>query len=420
VPPAGQRLGEFSPRQFLARYWQRKPLLIRQALPGLFEGAGTTARDSSPAGKPAEAAGAAGAARRTPPPLFSVREILALARDPDVESRLVVAPPAPAGTAAAGEQPGWKLRHGPFGRLPPRSRPGWTLLVQGVDLRLPHARSLMDRFRFIPDARLDDLMVSYASDGGGVGPHVDSYDVFLLQVHGRRRWRISPPGPTRLVPNAPLKLLADFRSSDDWLLEPGDMLYLPPGWGHEGTAVGECMTCSIGFRAPSDDELRRAFHAFLADHPPPAITPGRRYRDRALTPAAHPAEIPADMARTLAGWLRQRPSPALVERFLGCYLTEPKPSVWFDPPQEAVAIPPDAALVLDRRSRMLYRGNACYLNGEAVEWDGADRESRALVRALADRRGLDAVQTKRALRLPWLRDRLQDWLSSGWIRLAGT
>ncbi len=407
-PGAAPRLGELSPRQFLARYWQRQPLLIRQALPGLCAGAGPMAGEAAPA-----------AQRSFTQPLFSVREILSLARDPDVESRLVIAPPV----AAAGtdrEPPGWKLRHGPFGRLPPRSRPGWTLLVQGVDLHLPQARALMDRFRFIPDARLDDLMVSYASNGGGVGPHVDSYDVFLLQVHGRRQWRISPPGPVRLVPGAPLKLLADFRSSDGWLLEPGDMLYLPPGWGHEGTAVGECMTCSIGFRSPSDDELRRAYHAFLADNPLPAARPGRRYRDHALKPAAHPAEIPAHMAGTLGNWLRQRPSQALIERFLGCYLTELKPSVWFDPPQEDLAIPSDTALLLDRRSRMLYRGNTCYINGEAFDLAGADRAARVLARALADQRGLDAVQTARALRLPWLRDRLHDWLSSGWIRLAGS
>ena len=405
------RLGELSARQFLARYWQRQPLLIRQALPGLFAQARPTTGQAAAAALPSQAG-----------PLFSVREILALARDADVESRLVIAPPedAPGGAAAKGEQPGWKLRHGPFNRLPSRSRPGWTLLVQGVDLHLPQARALMDCFRFIPDARLDDLMVSYASDGGGVGPHVDSYDVFLLQIHGRRQWRVSLPGPIRLVPDAPLKLLADFRGNDGWLLEPGDMLYLPPGWGHDGTAVGECMTCSIGFRAPSGDELRRAFHAFLADAPSPTTTPGQRYRDRALAPASRPAEIPAHLAGTVAGWLRQRPSQALVDRFLGCYLTEPKPSVWFDPPQEDLAIPADAALALDRRSRMLYRGNACYINGEAVDLAGADRAARALARRLADQRGLDAVQTARALRLPWLRDRLHDWLSSGWIRLAGS
>jgi 50S ribosomal protein L16 3-hydroxylase len=404
------RLGELSTRQFLSRHWQRQPLLMRQALPGLLDGlpAGLAPAPSTPS--------------RFAAPLFSVREILALARDPDVESRLVVAPQADA-ASGCGEPggSGWKLRQGPFRRLPPRSRPGWTLLVQGVDLHLPQARALMDRFRFVPDARLDDLMISYATDGGGVGPHVDSYDVFLLQVHGRRRWRLSPPGPVRLVPDAPLKLIAGFRSSRTWLLEPGDMLYLPPGWGHEGTAIGECMTCSIGFRAPSAGELRQAFYGFLADHPVSTTGDERRYRDPQARPVSHPAEIPPRMARTVGGWLRQRPPQALVERFLGCYLTEPKPSVWFDPaPDGDAQLPDGASLVLDRRSRMLYRRGACYINGEAVEMAGADRGARSLLRMLADQRGLDAVQTARALRLPWLRDSLQGWLSSGWIRLAGS
>ena len=394
------RLGELTVRQFLRRHWQRQPLLLRQALPDLPEG-------------------------------ITTRVVFALARDPDVESRLVVAPQEIArpqterAASASHGDPAWKLRHGPFPRLPPRSRPGWTLLVQGVDLHLPQARTLMDRFRFIPDARLDDLMISYATDGGGVGPHVDSYDVFLLQLQGRRRWRIRPPGPARLVPDAPIKVLADFRSQQSWLLEPGDMLYLPPGWAHEGTAVGECMTCSIGFRSPTAAQLRQAFHAFLADNPPPVDERTHRYRDRTIVPTTRPAEIPPDMAQTLGGWLKQQPSRRLIERFLGCYLTEPKPSVWFEPPQPLVPLMPSAdqaapALTLDRRTRMLYRGGACYLNGEAVEMAEADRASRTLLRTLADRRGLDAVQTARALRLPWLRDRLDDWLASGWLRRAGS
>jgi 50S ribosomal protein L16 3-hydroxylase len=198
------------------------------------------------------------------------------------------------------------------------------------------------------------------------------------------------------------------------------MLYLPPGWGHEGTAVGECMTCSIGFRAPSASELRQAFYAFLADHPAPAAEPDRRYRDPPLTPAVRPAEIPAHMAETLGGWLQERPPRALVERFLGTYLTEPKPSVWFEPASDAELPTTGVPLALDRRTRMLYRGGTCYINGEAVAMVGADRRARALLRMLADRRALDAAQTEGALRLPWLRDRLHDWLVSGWIRIAGS
>ncbi|MBA3479596.1 MAG: cupin domain-containing protein [Lautropia sp.] len=432
-PDREPRLGKLTIRQFLRRHWQRQPLLMRQVWPGLL---GST--DASPIA-------------------LSPRELFALARDPDVESRLVLAPGGGATTAAGrpGTGPttatpprssaGWRLHQGPFSRLPPRRQAGWSLLVQGVDLHLPAARGLMDLFRFIPDARLDDLMISFATDGGGVGPHVDSYDVFLLQIAGRRRWQVAAPAPATLVADAPLRILANFAPQQTWLLEPGDMLYLPPGWGHDGTAVGDCLTCSIGFRSPSMAELRRAFFGFLADDEslasPPAVGAMRRYRDNTVQPAAHPAEIPADMATTLARWLRgYRPPTPLIERFIGCYLTEPKPTVWFDAPQEAVPMgarsPLGAAsldgtpLALDRRTRMLYRRNAFYINGEALEVpDGitscstdapAARSVRRLLRILADQRGLDAVQTAKALRQPWLRDRIDEWLATGWLRRAGS
>ena len=383
LPPA-THLGGMTVTRFLQRHWQRRPLLVRQALAGLVEGMPRAA-------------------------LFGVRDILALARDPDVESRLVVAP--------AGPGDAWRLRQGPFGRLPPRNQPGWTVLVQGVDLHLPAGRGLMDRFRFLPDARLDDLMVSYASDGGGVGPHVDSYDVFLLQVHGRRRWRIAPPGPWQRVPDAPLRLVADFTARDEWLLEPGDMLYLPPGWAHEGTAVGECLTCSIGFRSPSPAELRQAFFAYLADHAGASeADTTRRYRDRSRQPASRPGEIPDDMAATLGGWLAAwRPSAAMIEAFIGSHLTEPKPSVWFESVADAVVAPGDC-ITLAARSRMLHRKGRVFLNGEAVALPAAGRaEALRLLQALADRRGLDTVQTARAFRHPGLRDTLQGWLVAGWI-----
>ncbi len=387
LPPA-TRLGDTPVTRFLRRHWQRRPLLVRQALAGLLEGF------------PLQSA-------------FGVREILALARDADVESRLVIAPTAPGA--------GWQLRQGPFARLPSRARPGWTVLVQGVDLSLPGGRALMDRFRFLPDARLDDLMVSYATDGGGVGPHVDSYDVFLLQVHGRRRWRLAPPGPWRPVPDAPLRLVRGFVPREEYLLEPGDMLYLPPGWAHEGTAVGECMTCSIGFRSPSAAELRQAFFAFLADHADAAAGDAaavRRYRDRTATAVSRPAAIPEDMAATLRGWLDGwQPPAALVEEFIGCHLSEPKPSTWFQAAPGA-ALRPDRGdcVALAAKSRMLYRKRRIFLNGEVVALPEAGRgEALRLLRTLADRRGLDAVQSARALRHPGLRDRLREWLAAGWI-----
>ncbi|MGE5338274.1 MAG: cupin domain-containing protein, partial [Gemmatimonadota bacterium] len=204
------RLGQLSVAEFMRRYWQRRPVLLRQVLPGL----------ASP---------------------VSRERLLALAGSGEVESRLV--------TSFNGR---WRLRHGPFDAtdLPARSRENWTLLVQGVDLHDEAARALLDTFRFLPDARLDDLMASYATDGGGVGPHVDSYDVFLVQAQGRRRWRISRQRNLAPLPGLPLKILAKFAPAREWVLQPGDALYLPPGVAHEGVAIGECITCSVGFRAP--------------------------------------------------------------------------------------------------------------------------------------------------------------------------
>ena len=210
-------LGGLTPAQFMKRHWHKKPLLVRQAIPG-FE------------------------------PCVGRAELVDMLAQEDVESRLIVHDPQ-----------GWKLRHGPLPRrsLPPFSQKRWTFLVQGVDLHHQGVHQLLQQFRFVPDARLDDLMISYASDGGGVGPHFDHYDVFLLQAHGRRRWRIGRQKDLSLVPDVPLKLLQNFVPEQEFVLEPGDMLYLPPKWAHDGIAEGECMTWSIGFRSPQAGELAR-------------------------------------------------------------------------------------------------------------------------------------------------------------------
>jgi len=262
-------------------------------------------------------------------------------------------------------------------------------------------------------------MVSFATDGGGVGPHTESYDVFLLQAHGRRRWRVAPPGDATLVPGVPLKLLADFRPEHEWLLEPGDMLYLPPGWGHEGTAVGECMTFSIGFRAPSRLEFLSAFLAAAGDTPG---GPDPRFGDRGRGGVAHPGEVPADLADRLRGWaLDWRPSRAEVDRFVGGFLTEPKPTVWFDPP--AARIPPARlatratreGLRLDRRTRMAWRGAGVFANGEPVE---AAAPARRWLRRLADLRALSAADCRTALADPALAALLHRWHESGWLHVG--
>jgi len=323
-------------------------------------------------------------------------ELFALAAEEGVESRLVQHKAA-----------GWTLRHGPFTRrqLPSLNQAGWTLLVQGVDLHVQAAHELLARFRFVPDARLDDLMVSYASDGGGVGPHVDSYDVFLLQVQGRRRWRVGRTTDAALQPDVPLKILARFEPELEWVLEPGDMLYLPPRWAHDGVAEGECMTCSIGFRSPARSEAARELLQRLAELGDDAML----YRDPLQPATPHPGAIPEALqafgrdaiARALA-------EPHAFERALGEWLSEPKPRVWFDVVGPLVR---GRGVVLDRRSRMLYDTRHVFINGESFRAAGRDT---TLMHELADRRMLSAHQLRRLS--PGAAQLLADWAEAGWLQ----
>ena len=392
-------LGGLSPSGFMRRHWQKKPLLVRQAWPGV----------QPPLARPA---------------------LFALAARESVESRVVERRDATNARAAAVEsgatpEAAWRVRHGPFPRraLPPAARPGWTLLVQGLDLHVPAARALLDAFRFVPEARLDDLMLSWASDGGGVGPHLDAYDVFLLQVAGRRRWRIGRPRrDAAFVPGAPLKLLAHFEPEHEWLLEPGDLLYLPPGWGHDGDAVGgDCMTASVGFRSPSARELAADLLARLADEVAEAVADeqaagaapgGRRYRDPGQGATATPAAMPAALRQFAGEALNQalQEDPYALARILGEYLTEPKAQVWF----EAGQVVP-GAVQLASRSRMLYDERHVFINGQAFEARGRDA---TLMRRLADARRLDA--TARARLSAGATALLEQWLAAGWLEAALT
>ena len=361
-------LGSMSPAQFMRRHWQKKPLLARQAVPGIA------------------------------PPLERAA-LFALAQSEDVESRLLVR-----------DSGRWQLRHGPLPRraLPPLAQPGWTLLVQGLDLHVDAARALLERFRFVPDARLDDLMVSYASDGGGVGPHFDSYDVFLLQVQGRRRWRIGRQRDRSLVPDLPLKILANFEPEYDWVLEPGDMLYLPPQWAHDGAAVGgDCMTCSVGMRVPRREELARSvLQRALDESEAPADDP--LYRDSQQPATTEPGRIPPSLAAFAADAVaRFTADPQALACALGEVLSEPKPRVWFD---EGGALAPATGVRLDRRSRMLYDDERIYLNGESYRAGG--RDARAM-HELADRRTLAAAAVAR-LSAP-ARQLLDEWARAGWV-----
>ena len=368
-------LGGLSPVTFMRRHWQKKPLLVRQAVPGV------------------------------QPPL-SRAALFELAGSEDAESRLVL--------RADGA---WQVRPGPVPRraLPPVSRPGWTLLMQGLDLHVPAAHELLAQFRFVPAARLDDLMVSWASPGGGVGPHVDSYDVFLLQVQGRRRWQVGKVKDAALVEGAPLKLLRHFTPTQEWLLEPGDMLYLPPGWGHDGVAEGgDCMTCSIGFRAPAAGQLARELLMRLADDGDDgdddegAAPATPLYRDPQQPATATPGALPDGLLQFARAALeRQLADPDALARVFGEMLTEPKPQVWF----EAGAPRAPGAVRLDARSRMLYDARHVFINGEALRAGGRDA---GLMRKLADARVLSGADCAR-LTAP-AAELLDAWVAAGWVR----
>ena len=360
-------LGGLAPAQFMQRHWQKRPLLVRQAIPGFA-------------------------------PLLDRDELFALASQDDVESRLVRQGPK-----------GWQMRRGPFARraLPALKQRLWTLLVQGVDLHHDGVHALLQQFRFVPDARLDDLMVSYASDGGGVGPHFDSYDVFLLQAQGRRRWRIGRQRDFSLVEGVPLKILARFEPEQEFVLEPGDMLYLPPRWAHDGIAEGECQTWSIGFRSPARGEVARELLQRLAEDA--ADSAGERlYRDPTQPAVAQPGGIPEalqDFARDALQAVLQE--PLALARALGESLTEPKPNVWFDEGRAPRVL---GGVVLDRRTRMMHDAHHIFINGDSYRASGRDA---TLMRRLADARRLDARDLVRAS--DGARDLLRSWCEAGWL-----
>ena len=360
-------LGGISPERFMRHYWQKKPLLIRQAVPAI-------------------------------QPLLARAALFALAGQDDVESRLI---------SRATQGGAWRLRHGPFARtaIPKLSQPGWTLLVQGLDLHLDAAHALLEQFAFVPRARLDDLMVSFATDGGGVGPHFDSYDVFLLQAQGQRRWRIGRQKDLTLQPDVPLKILRDFQPEQEWLLEAGDMLYLPPRYAHDGVAQGECMTYSIGFRAPAQGEWAQDLLQRLADVAGDA--PGVRYADRDQAATAHAGVIPAALQAFARRAVEKVFSdPLAFERSVGESLTEPKANVFFTPNAATLG----GGIALDRRTRMLYDERHLFINGEAYRAGGKDF---ALLKDLANLRSLSEREVKGLS--AQARSLLQEWLEMGWI-----
>ena len=279
-----QLLGGITAREFLRDYWQKKPLLIRQAIPD-FE---------SP---------------------IDADELAGLALEEEVESRLVI---------EHGERP-WELRRGPFAEdafstLPERE---WTLLVQAVDQFVPEVAELLEQFRFLPSWRIDDVMISFAAPGGSVGPHFDNYDVFLLQAQGKRNWKIGQmcSSESPLLQHADLRILAEFEESAEWVLEPGDMLYLPPRLAHFGIAEDDCMTYSVGFRAPSAAEVLTHFTDFLSRY----LTDEERYTDADAQPVSDPHQIQSDALDRLKSLLAEHMSDErMLLTWFGQFMTEPR------------------------------------------------------------------------------------------------
>ncbi len=379
----------------MQRHWQKKPLVVRQAIPGF-------------------------------KPLLTRQALFKLAASEDVESRLI----AQKGT-------GWQMKNGPFAArsLPSLSQADWTLLVQGVDLHDAGVHQLLQRFRFVPDARLDDLMISFATTGGGVGPHFDSYDVFLLQASGRRRWKISRQKDLSLQPGAPLKILQNFEVEEEFVLEAGDMLYLPPRYAHDGVAeectgpdgkTADCMTYSIGFRAPARRELAAELLHRLAEfnedddesaagdgEAAPAVKPQILYRDPGQqatdTPAAMPPELTAFAAEAIAQALKD---PLALGCALGEYMTALKPAVYFDEVLQAWdAASSGADLYLAAQTRMMYDAHHIFINGESYRAKGADAR---LMQRLADQRFLTAKELAKASASAL--DLLADWYQEGWVK----
>jgi 50S ribosomal protein L16 3-hydroxylase len=345
-------LAALSPRAFLASHWQKKPLFIPQAYPGFLG-------------------------------FLTPAEIKRLACRPDVQARLVI---------RHGQR--YELHHGPFRPVDFKALPdrNWTVLVQELDHWDQGAAQLLQDFSFIPHARLDDVMVSYAVPGGGVGPHFDAYDVFLLQGFGERQWEIAETDDLELRSDCELKILKRLKPQQSWLAEPGDMLYLPPQCAHHGVAVSECFTYSVGFRAPPHQEWVNAFLDYLRDQ----LTVEGRYSDPDLKLQAHPAEITPAMVQKLSRIMESiRWNKDDILECAGEYLSSPKNHVFIDPPQAPLAksaflrLVQKDGLMLSPQTRILFQGERFFINGEAWHMTG---EGRALLIQLADSRQLPPVK----------------------------
>lgn len=380
-----EMLGGITAAQFMREYWQKKPLLVRQAFPGI-------------------------------QPPVKTTTLKKLCQLDNVQSRLIW------------QQNGqWQLEHGPFTRLPSRQTPNWTLLIQSLDIHDDAASALLHQFNFMPAARLDDLMVSIATTGGGVGPHFDSYDVFLIQAQGQRHWKYGQQRDLSLIEGLPLKILRNFKPQENAVLEPGDMLYLPPHAAHDGVSLSnDCMTLSVGFRAPdlatlaqgmleaAAEQIAAREHGAsspMADPPLKGPDLSRRFCDPGQLATTEPAMLPDRLVRACIGAVsRVRFDEKLANRFLGCWLTEPNRLAVFEPPEETAVLSAGSELLLDRRTRMLYRGQMMFINGEL-----APARPDPLLKKLANERRLTITSGIMRTMSATTRDCLTQWIEDGWV-----
>ncbi|ADU92112.1 JmjC domain-containing protein [Taylorella equigenitalis] len=384
-----QLLGGLSPNEFMRDYWQKKPLLIRQAFPDF----------------------------KMPIPLEKLRT---LASFEGVESRLV---------RRDNEQ--WLLDRGPLDDIPSSETPNWSLLVQSMDVHEQSFYDMAQKFSFIPYARFDDVMISLASFGGGVGPHFDTYDVFLLQGHGIRNWKISQQEDQELIPDLPCRILKNFKPEQEWVLQPGDMLYLPPQCAHDGVAeTADCVTISFGFRTLSLANMARGVLEAAIDqisiqsglgiglYSQPVIdgfSVEGLYSDPNQNAPLNPAQIPESMIeKSLEALNKIKFNDKLASRFLGCWLTEPNKVAEFEFNEEELNIEdmdPETILKLDKKTKMLYRNDEVYINGEVVEVP-----INEVFKTLADERQITAELANTCDEDTF--EILHRWLDDGWLVCA--
>jgi 50S ribosomal protein L16 3-hydroxylase len=373
---ANSVLNNISAQTFMREHWHKRLRLIPSAIPDFKE-------------------------------LVTPADAMQLAQRKDVESRLVI---------RSGKT--WSLEHGPFKASRWKSLPArdWTLLVQGLNLHVPAADDLLRRFSFLPYARLDDVMISIAAPGGGVGPHFDSYDVFLLQGIGVRRWRLSEQRDLELDSNAPLKLLKNFKPEQTHDLVSGDMLYLPPHVAHDGVAAqseGFCTTYSIGFRAPTRQEIVESFTHWLAE----TTEVDGRFADPDLGATNKPAELPKSYVKQIADAISELAFDRdAIAEFAGCFATDPKPSVIFTPPPDPISRAQFAKQALAQGVRLdpgtlcSYDATRLYVNGEAFVLMGDIDFWRDF--ANARRAAVSKSLAKETI------DALYEWYDEGWLHIG--